>query len=89
MPKQAGEVASDEDALLQVCGTEDMVERVRKLWDDMMEKKRLDVADQGLTDDGITRLLKGLHMCAPPASRTHRRPTTRPPSRPPSSSRGC
>lgn len=65
MPKQAGSVDTDEDALLQVCGSEDMVEKVRALWTEMMEKKRLDVSDQGLSDDGVKRLLKGLHMYAP------------------------
>ena len=65
MPKQASEVASDDDALLQVCGSEGMVDRVKALWTDMVEKQKLDVSDQGLNDDAVMRLLKGLHMCAP------------------------
>lgn len=67
MVKQASEVATDEEAMLQVCGSESMVEKVKALWADMMEKKRLDVSDQGLSDDDVARLLKGLHMCAPTA----------------------
>lgn len=65
MPKVADEVTTDDDALQQVCGGLDMVEKVRALWDEIIEKKRLDVSNQGLTDDSLTKLLKGLHMCAP------------------------
>ena len=62
--KQAAEITDDEAALVAVCGSEAMAERVKILWADIMEKKRLDVSDQGLNDDGVVRLLKGLHMCA-------------------------
>ncbi|MDC0525520.1 hypothetical protein OAO87_00880 [bacterium] len=78
MPKQASEIKDDEAALLAVCGSDSMVDRVKSLWDDIMEKKRLDVSNQGLTDDAVGRLLKGLHMCAsvaaPDALRTHESP---------------
>ena len=64
MPKQAVEIVDDDGALLAVCGTESMFDRVKQLWEEMMEKKRLDVSGQGLSDDEVVRLLKGLHMCA-------------------------
>ena len=69
MPKTVVDIKDDESALLAVCGSESMVDRVRSTWDDIIEKKRLDVSDQHLNDEEITRLLKGLHMCvsgAPP-----------------------
>lgn len=53
---------ADADALVQVCGGEDMADKVKKLWDEMQEKKRLDVSDQRLNDDAIQRMIKGLHM---------------------------
>jgi hypothetical protein len=69
MPKQAATITDDDTALAAVCGGEAMADRVKALWADIMEKKRLDVSDQGLDDDGVMRLLKGLHMCvASPAS---------------------
>jgi len=49
MPRHAGEVQNDDDALLQVCGSEQMASKVRVLWTEMMEKQKL---------------IKGLHMCA-------------------------
>ena len=58
------DIKDDEAALLAVCGSESMVDRVKALWEDIMEKKRLDVSNQGLNDDAVARLLKGLHMCA-------------------------
>jgi hypothetical protein len=30
----------------------------------MMEKQKLDVSDQGLNNDTVQKLIKGLHMCA-------------------------
>ena len=39
-----------------------MADRVVKLWDDIKTKNRLDVADQGLSDDAVGKLIKGLHM---------------------------
>ena len=69
MPKQAATITDDDTALVAVCGGEAMADRVKALWKDIMEKNRLDVSDQGLDDDGVVRLLKGLHMCvAAPAS---------------------
>jgi len=65
MPRQATEVATDDDALIQVCGSEAMADKVRSLWTEMIDKQKLDLSDQGLTDDAVMRLLKGLHMCAP------------------------
>ena len=65
MVKQAVEIKDDESALLAVCGTESMCERVKLLWEDIMEKKKMDVSDQGLSDEAVGRLLKGLHMCVP------------------------
>ena len=65
MVKQASAIENDEDALEQVCGSAAMAERVKVLWADIMEKKVLDVSDLGLNDDDVTKLLKGLHMCAP------------------------
>jgi hypothetical protein len=64
MVKQATEIATDEDALLQVCGGEAMVERVKAQWTAIMDTKRLDVSEAGLDDDAVGKLLKGLHMCA-------------------------
>ena len=64
MPKQAADIKDDESALLAVCGSDSMMDRVKSLWEEMMEKKRLDCSNQGLTDDATGRLLKGLHMCA-------------------------
>lgn len=64
MPKQAAEITDDEAALAAVCGGETMAEKVRTIWSDMLEKKRLDVSNLGLTDESVQRLLKGLHMCA-------------------------
>ena len=65
MVKQAVEIKDDESALLAVCGTESMCERVKLLWEDIMENKKMDVSDQGLNDEAVGRLLKGLHMCVP------------------------
>jgi len=42
-----------------------MADKVRSLWTEMIDKQKLDLSDQGLTDDAVMRLLKGLHMCAP------------------------
>ena len=67
MVKQAADVKDDEAALLAVCGSDSMVERVKSLWDDITQKNKMDVSDQGLTDDAVVRLLKGLHMCVPVA----------------------
>jgi hypothetical protein len=64
MPRHAGEVQNDDDALLQVCGSEQMASKVRVLWTEMMEKQKLDVSDQGLNNDTVQKLIKGLHMCA-------------------------
>ena len=52
-----------QDALVQVCGGEEMADRATKLWDDIKSKNRLDVSDQKLSDDAVARLIKGLHMC--------------------------
>ena len=41
-----------------------MVDKVKATWEDILENKRMDVSGQGLDDDGVARLLKGLHMCA-------------------------
>ena len=80
MPKQAADIQTDDQALLAVCGSESMVTQVKTLWEEMMEKKRMDVSGQGLTDDAVTRLLKGLHMCAwPSASSLERSRTERTP----------
>ena len=64
MPKQALEITDDESALLAVCGSESMVSAVKGHWEDIMERNYLDVSNQGLTDEAVGRLLKGLHMCA-------------------------
>ena len=75
MPREVAEVNTDEEALTQVCGGLAMAERVKALWADMLEKKRLDVSNQRLTDADVHSLLKGLHMCAdrlpPDAARAH------------------
>ena len=52
-----------QDALVQVCGGEEMADRATKLWDDIKTKNRLDVSDQKLSDDDVKCLIKGLHMC--------------------------
>ena len=62
MPKQAASITDDEGALVAVCGGEAMAERVKQLWDEINEKKRLDVSNHNYTDDEVLRLLKGLHM---------------------------
>lgn len=64
MSAKKEEIRDDEDALLAVCGGSEMVDRVKALWKDMMDQKKLDVSNQGLSDDSVSRLLKGLHMCA-------------------------
>ena len=64
MPRHANAVVNDDDALLQVCGSEQMATKVRVLWTEMMEKQKLDVSDQGLNNDTVQKLIKGLHMCA-------------------------
>ena len=63
-PRHANAVVNDDDALLQVCGSEQMATKVRVLWTEMMEKQKLDVSDQGLNNDTVQKLIKGLHMCA-------------------------
>ena len=74
MPKQALEIKDDEQALVAVCGSEEMAEKVKALWEDIKEKKKLDVHGQGLTDESVGKMLKGLHMCAPrPVRRSTRR----------------
>ena len=45
MPKQAAST-DDEGALVAVCGSEAMAERVKQLWDEINEKKRLDVSNR-------------------------------------------
>ena len=62
MRKEVAEIKSDEDALQQVCGGLEAAERVKTLWEDMMQKKRLDCSGLNLTDDDVSKLLKGLHM---------------------------
>lgn len=62
MPKQAMEITDDAGALVAVCGSEDMATRVRELWEELNETKKLDVSNKGYNDDEIQRLLKGLHM---------------------------
>ena len=52
-----------QDALVQVCGGEEMADRATKLWEDIKTKHRLDVSNQKLSDDSVVRLIKGLHMC--------------------------
>ena len=52
-----------QDALVQVCGGEEMADRATQLWDDIKTKNRLDVSDQNLSDDDVKCLIKGLHMC--------------------------
>lgn len=64
MPKQAADITDDESALLAVCGSESMVTQVKECWEAIMEKNKLDVSGQGLNDESVNRLLKGLHMCA-------------------------
>lgn len=63
MPKQAATITDDDTALVAVCGSDAMADRVKILWEDIMDKKKLDCSDQGLDDEGVMRLLKGLHMC--------------------------
>lgn len=57
-----------QDALVQVTGGEATADRVEALWEEIKTKNRLDLSDQGLSDDMIGRLLKGLHMCVPAIS---------------------
>ena len=44
MPKHALESLDDDGALLAVCGSDSMFDRVKRLWEEMLEKKRLDVS---------------------------------------------
>ena len=53
---------------MQVTGGEATADRVEALWEEIKTKNRLDLSDQGLSDDMIGRLLKGLHMCVPAIS---------------------
>ena len=53
-----------QDALVAVCGSEAAADQVEALWADIKTKNRLDLSDQGLSDEAVGRVLKGLHMCA-------------------------
>ena len=59
MPKQALEIKDDESALLAVCGSESMAERVKELWERIMEDKKMDVSGQGMNDDADPASAKG------------------------------
>lgn len=48
---------------MQVTGGEAVADRVEALWEEIKTKNRLDLSDQGMSDETIGRLLKGLHMC--------------------------
>ena len=56
--------AKTNEDLARLCGSEEMAERVKKLWEDLMEKKRLDVSKQRLSDTEVGMLLKGLYSMA-------------------------
>ena len=56
--------AKANEDLARLCGSEEMAERVKKLWEDLMEKKRLDVSKQRLSDTEVGMLLKGLYSMA-------------------------
>ena len=56
--------AKANEDLARLCGGEEMAERVKKLWEDLMEKKRLDVSKQRLSDTEVGMLLKGLYSMA-------------------------
>jgi len=60
---EAMSAKANED-LARLCGSEEMAERVKKLWADLMEKKRLDVSKQRLSDTEVGMLLKGLYSMA-------------------------
>uniref|UniRef100_A0A7S4BI96 Uncharacterized protein n=1 Tax=Chrysotila carterae TaxID=13221 RepID=A0A7S4BI96_CHRCT len=53
---------AERDALVKICGGEDMAARVERVWEEMMEKKRIDLSGQRMTDEDFGFLLKGLHM---------------------------
>ena len=58
MPAKANE------DLARLCGSEEMASRVKKLWEDLMDKKRLDVSKEKLSDTEIGMVLKGLYSMA-------------------------
>ena len=59
-----GRVFDMSEDLTRLVGSEDMAERVTKLWEDLIEKKRLDVSKQKLSDTEVGLLLKGLYSMA-------------------------
>ena len=56
--------AKANEDLARLCGSEEMASRVKKLWEDLMDKKRLDVSKEKLSDTEIGMLLKGLYSMA-------------------------
>ena len=55
---------ADHEHLSRLCGSEGMADRVKNLWDDLMEKERLDISKQRLSDSEIGLLIKGLYSMA-------------------------
>ena len=56
--------AKANEDLARLCGSEEMASRVKKLWEELMDKKRLDVSKEKLSDTEIGMLLKGLYSMA-------------------------
>ena len=56
--------AKANEDLARLCGSEEMASRVKKLWEDLMDKKRLDVSKEKLSDTEIGMVLKGLYSMA-------------------------
>lgn len=50
--------------LERLCGSLEMAEKAQKVWDDLMEKKRIDLSGQRLSDTEISSVFKGLHLLA-------------------------
>ena len=59
---QLDEQDREDQQLVKTCGSESMVDRVKSTWNDMISKNRLDLSGQRLADDGVQKLLKGLHL---------------------------
>ena len=52
----------EEEALSKICGGDSMSAKAQELWDEMLNKGRLDISKGRYNDEEVTNLLKGLHM---------------------------
>ena len=50
--------------LERLCGSAETAEKAQQVWDDLMDKKRLDLSGQHLSDAEVTSIFKGLYLLA-------------------------